>query len=275
MEMRYVPIRDLPPGLVAEVHQKIRLHSITMVLPQADDSAVACCSGTLVQLAEEVGVLTARHVWTFALKRAATVGFLVGGQEPYWIKPAAMRAFGPPDTGIFPGTNARIPDLAFVRIPAIARGTIEAARKVFYSLDARRNALDIDILGERGFWILAGSPQALFNPSTSMAGSLLYDTTVEPRIELDGWDYIPVNLNLPQNPALPHDYGGVSGGGIWRAAFYMTADEGTFLIENARRDIVLSGVAFYQTDPASRQLIAHGPRSLYAALYEHVATEIT
>jgi len=105
-----------------------------------------------------------------------------------------------------------------------------------------------------------------------MAGSLLYDTTVEPRIELEGWDYITVNLNLPQNPALPQDYGGVSGGGIWRATFYMTEDEGTFLIENARRDIVLSGVAFYQTDSASRQIIGHGPRSLYAALYDHVSS---
>jgi len=160
MEKRYVPIRDLPPGLVAEVHQKIRLHSITMALPSADGSDVSCCSGTLVQVADEVGILTARHVWTLALKSAVTVGFLVGGHEPYWIKPAAMRAFGPPDTGLFLGTNARIPDLAFVRIPPIARGTIEAARKVFYSLDARRNASDIDLLGERGFWILAGSPQA-------------------------------------------------------------------------------------------------------------------
>jgi len=129
---RDIPIRDLPQDLVAEFHRKIRLHSVTMVLPMSDGADPFCCSGTLVEINGMVGVLTARHVWTGTLKAARTVGLLVGSHEPYWIKPDVLRAFGPRENGVLPDTSAHIPDLAFVRIPPVARGTIEGAKKVFY-----------------------------------------------------------------------------------------------------------------------------------------------
>lgn len=243
---RDIPIRDLPQDLVAEVHRKIRLHSVTMILSMTEGADPTCCSGTLVEINGEVGVLTARHVWTGMLRAARTVGLLVGGHEPYWIKPDVLRAFGPHENGVLPDTSVQIPDLALVRIPPVARGTIVAAKKVFYSLDIRRQNPEMDFFGERGFWILAGSPQTLFDAKTSMAGSLLYDTTVERRVELGDWDYLFVNLNLLENPTLPKAYGGLSGGGIWRCAFYVTEDGTVFLVEKASRDILLSGVAFYR-----------------------------
>jgi len=272
---RDIPIRDLPQDLVADVHQKIRLHSVAMAISLADSADPFPCSGTLVEINGVVGVLTARHVWTDLLKVARTVGLLVGGHEPYWIKPDVLRTFGPCADGVLPGTSVQIPDLAFVRIPPVARGRIEAAKKVFYSLDVRRRDPQMDFFSERGFRVLAGSPQALFDSKTSMVGSLLYDTTVERRVEQGDWDYIFTNLNLPQNPALPKAYGGLSGGGIWRAAFYVTEDGTEFLVEKASRDILLSGVAFYETDLPGRQIIGHGPRSLYTTLYDHIGNEIT
>lgn len=272
---RAIPIRDLPQNLVADVHQKIRLHSIAMVLSVAETADPFACSGTLVEINGIVGVLTARHVWTDLVKVARTVGLLVGGHEPYWIKPDVLRAFGPRADGVLPGTSVQIPDLAFVRIPPVARGTIEAAKKLFYSLEVRRRDPQLDLFSERGFWVLTGSPQALFDSTTRTVGSILYDTTVERRIEQGDWDYIITNLDLPQNPALPETYRGLSGGGIWRAAFYVTEHGTEFLVERASRDILLSGVAFYQTDLPGRQIIGHGPRSLYRTLYDHIGNEIT
>ena len=108
-----------------------------------------------------------------------------------------------------------------------------------------------------------------------MAASFLYDTTVDKRIEQDDWDYLFVNLNLQQNPSLPKNYVGVSGGGIWRAAFSVTEDETVFTVENPKRGIVLSGVAFYQTGSDGRQIIGHGPRSLYETLCERAIDQIT
>jgi hypothetical protein len=274
-ERREIPIRDLPQELTLEVHEKIRLHSVTMVLPTTEATDALCCSGTLIQINDMPGILTARHVWKKMIKRPPSVGLLVGGEEPYWIKPDVLRAFGPGDKGVLPDVGATIPDLAFVRIPPFARGPIEAAKKVFYSLDVRRQDPEMDLFGERGFWILAGSPQALFDPTTSRAASFLYDTTVDRRVEIGDWDYLFVNLNLPQNPSLPGAYGGLSGGGVWRAAFYVAEDETVFLVEKPKRDIVLSGVAFHQTDAVGRQIIGHGPKSLYMALYDCLSNEIT
>ncbi len=274
-ERREIPIRDLPQALTLEVHEKIRLHSVTMVLPASEGTAPLCCSGTLIQINDMPGILTARHVWKKMIKRAPSVGLLVGGEAPYWIKPDVLRAFGPSDKGVLPEIGATIPDLAFVRIPSFARGPIEAAKKVFYSLDVRRQDPQMDLFGGRGFWILAGNPQALFDPTTSRAASFLYDTTVDRRVEIGDWDYLFVNLNLPQNPSIPGAYGGLSGGGVWRAAFHVTENETVFLVEKPKRDIVLSGVAFYETDEVGRQIIGHGPKSLYVTLYDCLSNEIT
>lgn len=270
---RDIPIKELPPELTAQVHEKARLHAVSMVLPPIGETDPRCCSGTLVQINEMVGILTARHVWT-EIQGAPSLALLVGGQ-PYYVDPRILRAFVPLGDGTLPIVGARVPDIAFVRLPLLARGPIQAYGKVFYSIDARRQTSDLDLFGERGFWILAGSPQALARPDTGMVPSLLYDTSVEKRVTFGAWDYLFVNLNLKQNPELPRTYGGVSGGGIWRAVFQVSEDETLFVIESAKRDIILSGVAFYQTGEEGRQIIAHGPLSVCETLPKHVVDAVT
>lgn len=270
---REIPIRELPPDLTRQVHEKIRLHALSMVLPPVDDADPRCCSGTLVQLNEMVGILTARHVWT-EIERAPSLALLVGG-KPYYVKPEVLRAFVPGVAGRLSDVGAQVPDIAFVRLPPIVHGAIEAYGKVFYSIDARRKNSDINFLDERGFWILAGSPQALARPDTGMVAALLYDTSIEKRVTAGAWDYLFVNLHLTSNPELPQACGGVSGGGIWRAVFHVSDDESVFAIESARRDIILSGVAFYQTALDGRQIIAHGPVSVYDTLAEHAVDTVT
>lgn len=270
---REIPIKELPSDLTRQVHEKIRLHAVSMVLPPLGNADPRSCSGTLVQLNEMIGILTARHVWT-AVERAPSLALLVGGQ-PYYVKPEVLRAYVPVGSGKLPDSRAQVPDIAFIRLPPITRGPIEAYGKVFYSIDARRRSSDIDLLDERGFWILAGSPQALAKPDTGMVASFLYDTSTEKRVTLGEWDYLFVNLHLTSNPELPKHYGGVSGGGVWRIVFHVSDDETVFAVESARRDIVLSGVAFYQTPENRRQIIAHGPVSIYEALPKHAVDTVT
>ena len=85
-------------------------------------------------------------------------------------------------------------------------------------------------------------------------------------IDVGDWDYLFVNLNLPKNPSIPKSYEGVSGGGIWRAQFAMSEDQTLFDVANPARDILFSGVAFYQTGGEGQQIIGHGPKSLYEGL---------
>lgn len=270
-EWREVPIRNLPEELTREVHQIIRLHSVTMVVSGVGGTKPFCVSGTLTRVAGMAGILTARHVWE-QIERASTLTLLVGGL-PYDVDPQVLRAFGPRLENTLPGfPSARVPDLAFICIPPVYHLPIEAYGKVFYSIDLRRQNPEMDVFSELGFWILTGSPQVLFNTETGMAPSFLYDTTVEKMsVDSGDWDYLFVNLNLRKNPKIPRDYGGVSGGGIWRASFYMSEDQSALAIKNPSRDIVLSGVAFYQTNEERRQIIGHGPKSLYSTLYEHIS----
>jgi hypothetical protein len=270
---RDIPIKELLLDLTRQVHEKIRLHAVSMVLPPVGGADPRCCSGTLVQLNEMAGILTAGHVWT-EIERAPSLALLVGG-EPYYVKTEVLRAFAPPSVGTLPGVAAQVPDIAFVRLPTIARGRIEAYGKVFYSIDARRKNAEIDPLDERGFWILAGSPQALARPDTGMVASFLYDTSVQKRLTVGAWDYLLVNLHLASNRELPTTYGGVSGGGIWRAVFHVSDDETVFAVASARRDIILSGVAFYQTPLEGRQIIGHGPVSMYDALPKYAVGGVT
>lgn len=270
-DWRDIPIPHLPPELMRQVHEKIRFHGVTMVCSRADGTEPVCCSGTFAQINDVVGILTARHVWE-SIKRTPTLTLLVGG-KPYYLKREILQALSPEYADKLPSFDAaRIPDLAFVRLPPLARGPIEAYGKVFYSIDLRRQNPEMKDFNQRGFWILAGSPQALLDANTGMAPSFLYDTSVDKHSVIGDWDYLFVNLNLDQNPEIPKDYHGMSGGGIWRATFSLSADQSVFVIEKPSRDIVLSGVMFYQTGPEGRQIIGHGPRSLYATLPDRLAS---
>ena len=117
--------------------------------------------------------------------------------------------------------------------------------------------------------MVCGSPQALLVSVERRVPSLVYGTYVQERSELDSWDFLNIALDLEANPELPQCFGGVSGGGIWRARFGIDeADQ--FVVENRYRDIFWVGVAFYQTALDGRSLIAHGPHSVYEHLYEGV-----
>jgi hypothetical protein len=236
-----------------------------MLLAPVGGADPTCCSGTLVDVNGMAGILTARHVWS-RIERSASLALVVG-RQPYYIDPRVLRAFGPVGEDILPATGATVPDLAFIRIPPPARSDLQAYGKVFYSIELRRKDPEVDVFGETGFWILAGSPQTLYDPQTGATPSLLYDTTVEKRVQAGDWDYLFVNLYLLANSEIPTDYRGVSGGGIWRVQFGLSSDETVFAVKDTTRDVLLSGVAFYQTGTGRSQIISHGPKSIYETLY--------
>ncbi len=272
-DWREIPIRDLPPALTRQVHEKIRLHSVTMAVSGGLATEPVCCSGTFVRINSMAGILTARHVWT-TIERSSRLVLLVGGR-PYDVDPSVLRALGPSDQATLPEVNAPVPDVTFVRLPPPVCGHIEAYDKVFYSIDIRRQDAQLDLFGEKGFWILAGSPQVLFDAKSGLVPSFFYDTAVEKRIAFGDWDYLFVNLNLDKNPGIPRTYGGVSGGGIWRAEFSQTEDETVFAVKAPARDILLCGVAFYQTAAEGRQILGHGPKSLYETLCKYAIDRVT
>ena len=111
--------------------------------------------------------------------------------------------------------------------------------------------------------MLTGTPAALSNYSNPRFAELCLNITILPlnkepdaAQERDGFDCIDLSLDF--HPACD-DFGGVSGGGLWRLQYYKNAAIGK--LESFR---VLEGVAFWASKSTVR---CHGPKSIGNVLH--------
>lgn len=268
-ERQLVPVPELPATLTAQVHAHVRRHCVSMVVAEQDESEGSPCAGVLCVVDGLAGILTARHVWD-RLSRAQKLVVMLGPKHPYRIEKALLHAYAPERSPARELSDAAVPDIAFIPLPDEAKVSIEAKHKVFYSVDRRRIDPDFDLYGDTGLWIAIGSPVEMMKREARAVGSLSYITDIERATELDGWDYLHVNLNLESNVPIPSNLEGMSGGGVWRARFTVSGEPKRFAIHNPTQEILLQGIVFLQTALESRQLIAHGPRSIYEQLPEFI-----
>ena len=271
---RIVPVRivDLPKSITAQASERIKCHCVSLIVANDDPSEGIPCSGVLCVVHGVPGLLTAWHVWDSLLK-AKTLVMMLGPRHPYCIARSSLIAIAPDPTKKSDFSPTPVPDIAFIHIPSEAKTLIEAKNKVFYSIDRRRDNLDFDLYGSEGFWAATGTPVELMQrhpPLRTSLTRLVYWTDIEKVIEEDGWDYLRVNLNLDYNSIIPSNLQGMSGGGIWRIVFRATESPDAFSLADPSRDIMLQGITFAQTDLKGRQLIAHGPKSIYQRLYDMV-----
>ena len=261
-----IPIPHLPKDFTQQIHDHIRLYSVTMLISDEDDSEVIPCSGTLSKVARYDGIITARHVWEEAKNHKYLL--VLVGKGPYAIETKFLDALVPPVRGVMPDTNVSVPDIAFMKFPSIHSSKIEAFGKTFYSLDKRIDDQSFKLYQDQGYWTLFGNPMEWLNPEGRKVSSFVYGTGIDKKLEIAGWDYFVMDLNIEENPDIPGNCAGMSGGGIWRTCFFMDNNLEHFRVENVHKDIVFSGVSFYQTGKKGRQIIGHGPKSIYECLYE-------
>lgn len=260
-----VPVPQIPKELTTDVNQHIRRHSVSMVVADEDETLGRPCGGVLCLIEGMAGVLTARHVWD-DLRRAQKLILMLGPRHPYRIDRTLLHALVPDSSATPKFDDARTPDIAFIPLSSKHKASIEARQKVFYSIDRRRGDFAFDVYGDSGFWIAVGNPVEMMRREDRAVRSLSYITDVEKSVEYGQWDYLFVNLNLESNVPIPSNLQGMSGGGLWRARFNINADSKQFTIENPTQDILLQGIIFLQTALDGRQLIAHGPKSIYESL---------
>jgi len=160
------------------------------------------------------------------------------------------------------------PDLTFIRIPRIYVGDIEA-RKSFLNLDKIYTedwsySLDAPC-------VISGYPEAYHDTVQIRQGTgvclqelQLYGfLNSENYTEIDELDFMSVTIRRDQNPKLPKQFNGISGGPVWTFDFYMKND-GTKACDNLR----LVGVAYYQ-DPEIdqvRDIRCHFVKSIYKSI---------
>lgn len=260
-----VPITNLPEESTKSIHDHIRLYSVTMLMAEnIEDDTVKPCSGTLCSFGSKDGIITARHVWEEARNHKTLI--LMTDRGPFPLKTESLVPTVPQPKCMLTNTDARIPDIAFLYLDAKQKAEIEGLGKVFYSVVKRVNSPHLNVQTVVGYWTIFGNPKALLKVDERTVRSFIYGTEVAYFTERDGWDYLSVNLNIPENPVIPKNFGGVSGGGVWRTMWGSDSDQTCFVVSNLIEDCFLVGVSFYQTSGDGSQLLAHGPNSIYNRL---------
>ncbi len=258
--------KNLPDEVLNGAIAHIRLYCVSMVIVNQDEIEGLTCSGVFCVINGIAGILTARHVWE-ALSASRKLVLMLGPKQPFRIDRSFLDAKSPFPHVTSEFSNANLPDIALIVLPESIKTSIESRNKAFYSIDRRAKSSEFSLYDELGFWIAVGCPKALMKVEDQAVRSLIYTTDIEKTVEHLGWDYLYVNINLESNVPIPPDLGGMSGGGIWRVRFYMGEDK-TIFIKDPSRDILLQGITILQTQLVGRQLVAHGPRSIYERMYE-------
>jgi hypothetical protein len=258
-------IPDYPRDFMEAVHREVRYCAVSLVAESDGGRNAVPCAGTLVVLNGTPGILTARHVWEEVERRGTLVVLL--NEKSYRIDARTIAAVVPPISGrLADDATARVPDIAFLRLAQEHRGTIESCGRVFYNIDRRRKLGVMRVSSSDGFTIAAGTLEVLTDREARKVCSFNYATAADRLVEHEGWDYIYVHLNVEDNPTLPvSTFGGMSGGSVWSALIGRTASGELKLL-----DLNLVGVTFLETAEPGRQLVAHGPKSIY----ERLASEV-
>ncbi len=237
-----------------------------MLISDSEDSAAIPCAGTLINVKGQKGILTARHVYEQMVKHNFLL--IMIGRVPHVVEVENLNFTIPKVQTKSDKISSDIPDLAFVRLPEHSINHLEATSKAFFSIDKRLDKESMEFAANRvGYFVLFGAPDELIDYRKQTIISFCYSTYISEYFEYDGWDYQIMGLDLDSNPEIPDNFVGMSGGGIWKIKFHVSEDKTKFAVENPNRDIALVGVNFNQTDLPGRQIIGHGPKSIYQALY--------
>lgn len=217
-----------------------------------------CGSGTLVRSDDRHFVLTAAHCARELAKwdeiglvlTSYPTDFTIPLSKAIVVSESAAKEWGP--------------DIAFFEIPPDNVAVVNNyTAKVFWNLDRHRaEMLSTDPKFNSGLWVLTGFPDV--NSTVREANSQELKLMAY-RLANVGWpktnggfDYVHVPM---LGNELPATFGGMSGGGLWRADIKRNRDGSFAGFENER----LEGCAFLQLNLPDICLVirCHGRRSIY------------
>lgn len=215
-------------------------------------------TGTLILIGESHYILTAAHVWYKCLQPANMLGITLREVVDHkcFIATNLIAAFGPSKPSNWGEWG---PDLVLLRIPPARIGEIKAF-KVFYAFPVggsptiQRECIQTHLL--------MGTPHGLGKFKQDHASVQIIGTEVAvpgPQLH-NSFDYFDLKTGVPQ-PA--KNFGGVSGGGLWRILIYPDPETGK--IDSVAE---LKGVAFFEIDVVEGRgtVRCHGPESIRRAI---------
>lgn len=283
-ELIRVQLQDVPETVTEDVRRTTGDYTIPIVV---NDLAIG--SGTLVQIDQWPGILTAQHVVKHPTRQDLQLDY-TGYPER-----RLRTSVGPFAHDLSTSTNeiqlvtsTRAsdefgPDVAFIALPEGPFLHELKARKSFYNLTLRTNERRAVALDDVGFFALCGfpavrdfqaAPELGFTLVNGLNGYAMF-TGPQDYKEGKGWDWYELGVSQGSADDFERNLGGVSGGAVWRVELVRRDDNvpGTEFVNR----VTLAGVAFFQMDdrPANRFFVrSHGPISIYDRLVELVRTEL-
>jgi hypothetical protein len=218
-------------------------------------------TGTLLTVHGSYYILTASHVWEEVLKCADKVGLTLTEDidHSFFMSVKAIVPSGLPRPACW---NEWGPDLTLLRVPTEHLGSIKAYKSFYSATVDGKTTSGVDQLEAR---LLIGTPEELGeftqNHAQVVIGGFFADVEA-PCVTHGDFDYIDLKVDV-SSPGTPQNYGGVSGGGLWKLLIRCECSTGRI-----EWDQVLEGVAFYQSDIENghRTIRCHGPKSIEAAM---------
>ena len=260
---------DLPLDLLEEAFREIKDYFTAFII----DNKLAG-SGTFAKLDGVPGILTARHVWDHVKQLAQKdpqVGIMVTEKAHRFSIHVNNLV---PTLNIQRLTDTFGPDLEFIKLPAADVGTINA-RKSFYELGANTATKLAKARDSYGICVVMGAPAENViqkqNPLTKVRQTTVHVRGMilqrnSPKMK-SGYDYWEMKT-LSAVEGRPEDFGGVSGGGVWRLILAKKRNQPMCALKVT--GCYLGGVAFYQSALKNgfRFLRSHGPISIYRCVPE-------
>lgn len=234
-------------------------------------------SGTFVQCDSCYGILTAHHVIgksigldSFNNCSDKKLGIAIKENSPHalefnleHIRPYEI---GRPRNNKY---NEFGPDLVFLEILDKEKlGTIKA-RSSFWNISPQGSLVNDCYKDFSSVWAVCGLPENWIRieegidnfKKVSDCKNLVGLAGIEKRFEKEGFDYFDVSVNYNSKDDIPDTFKGMSGGGLWKIVLRCTEN----LQDLTIREIIFSGVIFYQTDLKENRRIlrSHGAKSIY------------
>jgi hypothetical protein len=267
-----------------DVHQKAGRAILSFSTPilglKTDDPnepPILLGSATFIKYGKDRGLLTAQHtIDRTDYYKCLSIGLAISSAEHRFTIPRKYLK----EKVSTPRLPEYGPDLAYIRIPVMDAGKIEA-RKSFWHMDTNLKRIPKALeIRNTGIWIIFGCP-AEYQSSTSsqsffertfIPGALAALSSKPRFLVKKTYDYFDVTASYEIDNNLPGTFSGMSGGGLWFVPLSKTSDKSE---EIQVHHPILMGLAFYQTDvnDCSRIIRCHGPKSIYVKMQNILENE--
>jgi hypothetical protein len=270
-------VRDIPRELREEIAKYISDFAVGFVklrdTPLGEDAELAG-SGTLVQIDDFFGILTAYHVLK-NLPQSGEIGLLLSTRSDPQLHAPKIKVEMVKKIKIAYGNSvAKGPDIGFLLLQSVEVGWIKAI-KSFYNLSLRREKLLTSAPNyQDGVWFLCGfaaertseEPEAGFSKVKIFRGDIGAGGIIR-EFSADDFDYLDFEARYGGINEAPESFQGYSGGGIWQAPLLRGRDG-----KLSAKEIILSGVAFHETGRTENRnvITCHGRCSVYRQAIECV-----